>query len=197
MQYLKDEVRDKIRKEAIKEFRTVGYKGASIRTIAANSNTSVGNLYKYFDSKEALYEDIIGSVYNRLMNYINQFHEVELNDKACNIFYQLTEEVTGIFKESSVEIAILLNKSQGSKYENCKNTFIDFVTKIVTDIMSYHLSTQGKILKDNFLIYLLSNNLVESISIIVDQKEDGEEVRSLILSIIDILYKDIEKKLSV
>lgn len=197
MQYLKDEVRDKIRKEAIKEFRTVGYKGASIRTIASNSNTSVGNLYKYFDSKEALYEDIIGSVYNRLMNYINQFHEVELNDKACDVFYKLTEEVTGIFKESSLEIAILLNKSQGSKYENCKDTFIDFVTKIVTDIMSYHLSTQGKILQDNFLIYLLANNLVESISIIVHQKNDGEEVRSLILSIIDILYKDIEKKLNV
>lgn len=197
MQYLKDEVRDKIKQEALKEFRNVGYKGASIRTIASNSNTSVGNLYKYFDSKEALYEDIIGSVYNNLMNYINQFHAVELNDKACDIFNKLAEKIIEIFKESSIEIAILLNKSQGSKYENCKKSFVDFVTRVVTDVMIYQLSIQGKTLKDNFIIYLLSNNLVESVSIIVNEREDGEEVRKLILNIIDILYTDLETKLYV
>jgi AcrR family transcriptional regulator len=197
MQYLKEEVRDKIKKEALEEFKRVGYKGASIRRIAANSNTSVGNLYKYFDSKEALYEDIIGSVYNRLMNYINQFGEVELNEKACNIFYKLTEKLIKIFKESSVEIAVLLNKSQGSNYENCKEYFVDFVTRTVTEMTIYELSKRGKTLKDNFIIYLLSNSLVESISIIVKEREDGEEVKKLIIAVIDIFFKDIENKINI
>jgi AcrR family transcriptional regulator len=195
MQYLKDEVRNKIVKEALKEFRQFGYKGTSIRSIAKNSNTSVGNIYKYFDSKEDLYENIIGTVYHRIIDYINQFDKVELNDKAELIFYKLMEKIMEIFNESSTEIAILLNKSDGSKYENCKNTFIDFVTRIVTEKMKYELSVEGKGLKDNFVIYLISYSLVESIAIILEKRSDVVEVRKLILNIIDIFYTDIENKL--
>jgi AcrR family transcriptional regulator len=197
MQYLKDEVRNSIIEEALKEFKQSGYMGASIRNIAKNSSTSVGNLYKYFESKEELYENIIGSVYHKLMNYINQFNEVELNDKATEIFYQLMEKIIEIFLESSTEIAVLLNRSEGSKYENCKSSFVDFVTKIVTEMMQYELSKINKKLKDNFIIYLLSYSLVESISIIVNEREDGEVVRKLILNIIDIFYTDVFSKLDI
>lgn len=195
MQYLKDEVRNSIAKEALKEFKELGYKGASIRSIAKNSNTSVGNIYKYFESKEDLYEQLIGYVYHKLMSYINQFGEVEVNDKAEEFFYQLMEKIVEIFKENSTEIAILLNKSEGSKYENCKVVFVDFITRIVTKQMSYCLLRQGKKLKDNFIIHLISYSLVESISIIVREREDGHEVRELILTLIKVFYDDLEKKL--
>ena len=195
MQYLKDEVRTSIVKEALKEFRRFGYKGASIRSIAKNSNTSVGNIYKYFHSKEDLYENLIGAVYHRLIDYIKQFDKVELNDKAEHIFYELMEKIMEIFNESSIETTILLNKSEGSKYENCKSTFVDFVTRIVTETMKYELSLQGKKLKDNFIIYLISYSLVESIAIILEERADGAEVRRLIVNIIDIFYNDIKNKL--
>ena len=195
MQYLKDEVRSNIVEEALKEFRQLGYKGTSIRSIAKNSNTSVGNIYKYFRSKEDLYENLIGSVYHRLMDYIKQFDLVELDDKADYIFYELMEKIMEIFNESSTEIAILLNKNDGSRYENCKSTFIDFVTRIVGEKMKYELALEGKRLKDNFVIYLTSYSLVESISIILEQREDGSEVRRLIINIIDIFYTDIKNKL--
>lgn len=195
MQYLKDEVKNEIEKEALKEFREFGYKGTSIRSIAKNSNTSVGNIYKYFSSKDDLYENLIGTVYYRLMDYINQFDKVELNYKAELIFYELMEKIMEIFNENSAEIAILLNKSEGSKYENCKNNFTNFVTRIVTEKMKYELSVEGKNLKDDFVIYLISHSLVESISIILERHDDGSEVRRLILNIIDILYTDIKNKL--
>ncbi|WP_035288996.1 TetR/AcrR family transcriptional regulator [Clostridium sp. KNHs214] len=195
MQYLKDEVRNSIVEEALKEFKELGYKGASIRSIAKRANTSVGNIYKYFKSKEDLYENLIGSVYYRLMDYINQFHKVEINDRAEEIFYGLMEKIMEIFNDNSTEIAILFNKSNGSKYENCKSTFVDFVTRIVTEMMKYQLFSQGKRLKDNFIIYLVSHSLIESISIILEQREDGAEVRRLILNIIDIFYMDLKDKL--
>lgn len=121
MQYLKDEVRNSIIEEALKEFKELGYKSASIRSIAKSSNTSLGNIYKYFSSKEDLYEKLIGSVYYKLMSYINQFDDVQLNDKAEYVFYQLMYKIIEIFQENSTEISILLNKSNGSKYENCKS----------------------------------------------------------------------------
>ncbi|MBB6631872.1 TetR/AcrR family transcriptional regulator [Clostridium algidicarnis] len=194
MQYLKDHVRNSIKEEALKEFNKKGYKGASVRSIAKNSNTSVGNIYKYFDSKEALYENLIEPVYDKVMDYINQFQKVELNDKAEDVFYQLMEKIMEIFNYNSIELSILLNKSQGSKYEHCKGTFVDFITRIVTENVSYQLSTKGKKLKDNFLIYIISNSLVESISIILKERQEGAEVRKLILSIIEIFYNDILDK---
>lgn len=195
MQYLKYEVRKNIVEEALKEFKQSGYKGTSIRDIAKNSQTSVGNFYKYFHSKDDLYEKLIGSVHERLMDYINQFNSVEINEKADEIFYELMEKIMEIFKGSSAEITILLNKSEGSKYENCKKNFVDFITRIVTEKMKYELSLRGKRLKNSFIIYLMAYNLVESISIILREKEDGVEVRKLILDIIDIFYGNIVGKL--
>ncbi|GAA0783500.1 TetR/AcrR family transcriptional regulator [Hathewaya limosa] len=197
MQYLKEEVRNNILKEALNEFKEKGYRGASIRSIAKNANTSVGNLYKYFNNKESLYEELIGSVYNRLMGYINQFSKVEINDKAEEIFYGLLDNIMDIFKNNSIELSVLLNKGEGSKYENCKNSFVEFITRIVTETMEYELSLQGKILKDNFIIYLVSNSLVESISIILEEKEDGEEVKKLIYDLISLFYMDIINKLNI
>lgn len=195
MQYLKEEVRKNIIGEALKELKQVGYKGTSIRSIAKNSKTSVGNFYKYYSSKDELYEDLIRPVYDRLMEYINQFNEVIIDQKADDIFYELMEKILEIFRESSTELTILLNKSEGSKYEICKKTFVDFVTRIVSQKMEYELSLQGKRLKNNFIIDLISYNLVESISIILREKEDGMEVRKLILDIIDIFYSNIINKL--
>jgi len=195
MQYLKYEVRKNIVQQSLKEFKEMGYKSTSIRSIAKNSQTSVGNFYKYFHSKDDLYEKLIGPVYDRIMNYINQFNSVEINEKADEIFYELMEKIMEIFKGSSTEITILLNKSEGSKYENCKKTFVEFITRIVSEKMKYELSLKGMRLKDNFIIYLLAYNLVESISIILREKEDSEEVRKLILNIIDIFYSDIVGKL--
>jgi AcrR family transcriptional regulator len=195
MQYLKDEIKKKIAEEALKEFKLRGYKGSSIRNIAKNSTTSVGNFYKYFSSKDDLFENLIGSVYHKMMDYINQFNKVEFNERTENIFYELMKKIMEIFNDNSIELTILLNKSEGSRYENCKSTFIDFITEIVTEKMKYELSLQNKELKDNFIIYLVSYNLVESISIILKEKEDGTEVKMLILDIIDILYKDIVSKL--
>jgi AcrR family transcriptional regulator len=195
MQYLKDEIRNNILLEALMEFNERGFNGASIRNIAKKSNTSVGNIYKYFDSKEDLFEALIGTVYYKLIDYINQFQKVELNDKTDAIFYLLMEKIMEIFNENNIELSILLNKSQGSKYENCKNTFIAFITKIVTEKMEYDLSLQGKRLADSFIIFLLSNSLVESIAITLKTHEDGIAVRKLILNLIDIFFGTIGDKL--
>jgi AcrR family transcriptional regulator len=195
MQYLKDAVRNRITDEALKEFYEKGYAGASIRSIAVRANTSTGNIYKYFESKEDLYEKLIGSVYDRLTAYIKRFDKVELSENAQAVFFDLVEEIMEIFNESSMEISILLNQSASSKYENCKGIFVDFATRIFTETAQYQLSLERKRLKSNFIIYLVSYSMVESIAIIVRERQDGAEVKKLILNLIDIFYADMIGKL--
>lgn len=195
MQYQKDEMKNNIIEKALDEFSRKGFEGASMRRIAKSSGSSVGNIYKYFRSKEELFETIIGPVYSEVMDYISRFDRVELNYKADSIFFELSEKLMEIFTKSSAELSILLNKSAGSRYENCKTAFIDFITKIITDVMEYKLSVQGKKLKDNYVIYLVSHSLVESICIILNEKKDGSEVKRLIINLIDIFYTGMADKL--
>ena len=195
MQYLKDEMRKSIVDEALKEFKKNGFKGASIRNIVKFSNTSVGNFYKYFSSKDDLYENLIGSVYHRLMNIMNQFNITAFDEKTDDIFLRLMENILEICKDNNTELAILLNKSEGSKYENCKNAFVGYITNIVSEKISYELALKERKLKDNFIIYLISWNLMESIAIILREKEDGAEIRNLILEIINVFYNNLTDKL--
>ena len=188
MQYLKDDIRNNILKAALTEFGLVGYKRASIRSICHNSCTSVGNFYKYFLGKDDIFDNLIGPVYRNLMGYIEKFNKVEFDENTENIFYGLMEKIMDIFKVNSAELTILFNKSEGSKYEACKETFVAFVTEIVTETLNYRLSLQDKGLKDNFIIYLMSYNLVQSIAIILQEKEDGDEIRELILEMIQIYF---------
>lgn len=197
MQYLKDDVRNSIEESALREFKSLGYKGASIRSIAKNSNTSVGNFYKYFKGKDELFESLIGPVYDSIMDYIGQFEMVELGEGAENIFYSLMEKILEIFNEKSRELSILFNKSGGSKYENCKAIFVEFITRVVTGTMEYQLSLMGKSLKDNFIIHVVSYSFVEGIGEILEKKEDGAEVHSLAHKLIDIFFMDIINKLDI
>lgn len=194
MQYLKDEVRGKILEEALKEFDKNGYEGASIRNIAKNASTSVGNFYKYFKSKDDLYEKLIGSVYYDLIGYLQKFGEVKFDDNTQNIFCWLMEKLMDIVKNNSVEFSVLLNKSSGSKYENCKTTFVEYVTNTVTKNIKYQLSLKGKKLKDDFIIHIISWSLIEGITAILEEEKDGTEVRRHVLKLIEILYSDIINK---
>ena len=195
MQYLKDEMRQRINNAALKEFDKKGYTDASMRGIAENANTSVGNLYKYYRSKEELFEKLIGTIYERLVGYIQKFETVKLDENAQAIFYGLVEEIMEIFNENSLEISVLLNHSRGSKYANCKGIFVAFATRIYTEMIDYQMQSKGKKLKDGFMIHLISNSLVESIAIIVSEKRAGAEVKRLILKLIDIFYTDIADQL--
>ena len=63
---------NKIIKCAKKEFSNRGYSNTSIHSIAKKANLSVGCLYKYFSSKDELYNFIITSEQNKIKKFINE-----------------------------------------------------------------------------------------------------------------------------
>lgn len=50
-----DTTQERILKEAMKEFLDKGFYGASLRRISKNAGVTTGALYRYYDSKEALF----------------------------------------------------------------------------------------------------------------------------------------------
>lgn len=62
---------NKIIKHAKKEFSNRGYSNTSIHSIAKKAGLSVGCLYKYFSSKDELYQFIISSEQRKIKQYLN------------------------------------------------------------------------------------------------------------------------------
>ena len=60
-QTLKEEVKSRIIEAAKAEFYDKGYEKASMRTIAKRAEMTVGNIYRYFENKEAVHAYITGS----------------------------------------------------------------------------------------------------------------------------------------
>lgn len=121
MQYLKGEIREKIVNAAIEEFKVYGYSDAAIRNIANNAEISLGNIYRYFTNKEALYFAIV----NPFMDAIDELIEKDI------FFYDRT-----MGEVSEVLIAFVMKHSNELMIIRKGNTvhYQKFITHMVNAI---------------------------------------------------------------
>lgn len=59
MQIKKDDIKEQILAAAQREFIVHGYEGSSMRLIAKKANTTLGNIYHYYENKEAILEEVL------------------------------------------------------------------------------------------------------------------------------------------
>ncbi len=131
MQYLKKDIKDRIIASAIDEFKFNGYSNASIRNIANNAEISLGNIYRYFANKEALYLAVINpfieSFRQAIQNKLN-FHDqnpAELAATLAEILTQYSDEF------------IIIRQGNTSHY----NSFIDYLVEIIAGKINEYLKT--------------------------------------------------------
>lgn len=119
MQVLKDEIRAAIIMSATNEFYEKGFEKASMRRIAKNANLSVGNLYHYFDHKEALFEAVVKPVYQRIVQHIQQQYDDELDkEHLLSVQDQQAQLFFGFLQSHRKVLMILIGGSKGTKFEN-------------------------------------------------------------------------------
>ena len=193
MQYLKDEVKKSITEAALKEFRERGYIEASMRTIAKNAGITVGNIYRYFSSKDDLFNDIMDRVWQDVTRAI--FDNYNL---AVDLFpiTEITAAIMTIYRKYNIELYILLHGSKGSKYENIKNGLIELITRRVENEMVPLMEAEGKTVRDPFIFQIIANAIVEGIYLIIKEVGDNfERVESLMGQTITVFVKDLYKRL--
>lgn len=134
MQVQKEEMRVQIVEAARHEFHLRGFRGASMRTIAKKSNTTIGNLYNYYKSKELLFDAVMGDLpevlKKMLFNHREAFEEAT---KQKYTFQQLVEQLEEQLPEAfllkailSQEFIILMEGAEGTKYEGYKEEFLEY-----------------------------------------------------------------------
>ncbi|WP_425447362.1 TetR/AcrR family transcriptional regulator [Dethiothermospora halolimnae] len=193
MQYLKEEVKKAIVESALKEFKEKSYMKASMRSIAKNAGVTVGNIYRYFNNKDDLFNFIVDPVWMDLEKVI--FGNYDLSVDLFPIT-EIISSIMDIYKRFNNELFILLHNSSGSKYGNIKEELIELIKKRIEEETLPLLKKNNKVLKDKFIFYIVSSAIVDSIYTIMKEcGDDFDRAEALIKQTITIFSKDLYTKI--
>ena len=162
-QTLKDDVREKIIESAKEEFLKYGYEDSSMRRIASNSDMTVGNLYRYFQNKEALNVEIVGPTYTLINNLVKKLTGNRIDfasenwanslkkDELQDMFSQLGNELVNIYLKHKIEFNILMMHSK------LNDEMIDWFTSMINQyiVSNYpveNLQQEVSILSKSFAV---------------------------------------------
>ncbi|MCX7773013.1 MAG: TetR/AcrR family transcriptional regulator [Clostridia bacterium] len=166
MQYKKDELKNTILQNAENEFFEKGFQNASLRQIAKLSNTTIGNLYHYFESKEALFEALVGQEYQGFLFFINNHGNIEAPNQAWEtrdigiwrrLLREFIQKVSPVFTK---RFYLLVSRSQGTRYETVRTAFISFMEEHflehLRETKTHCAEEMGKIISEQLLASLLT-----------------------------------------
>lgn len=192
MQYLKEETEKKILQVALEEFLDKGFSDASMRNIATNAGVSLGNIYRYFQSKEQLFNSLVELPYSLVMKMAN----LEAFDgKAIdNLESVVTYIMTNLLKEYRIHFLILMDKSNGTAFEDAKNKIILAAKEKIRKNLVPALEKKGVQVKDDYIFYVMAATFTEGFLIILRKYDDENTIKYLILQLLYIYFYDCENR---
>lgn len=139
MQYLKEDIQEKILHIAEEVFSEKGYKDASMREIASRTGITVSNIYHYFTNKDEIFRTILKPVLNDLYAKI---YSHDANQMSIEVFtnsdYQQesVQEYIDLVSEHRARLRMLLFQAQGSSLENFRSEYTDAMTRTIFCLFS-------------------------------------------------------------
>lgn len=203
MQTLKQDTKDKIRLEAKRAFLENGYRKASMRAIAEASGITAGNIYRYFENKEALFSSVITGAYEAIIHILNghessaiDLQKTEYSEAAFDIFQDpVLNSIVDVFTAFRQEIHLLLNRSGGSSFENVRNELEVMVAhKIHTEIFA---ARSGGALDLEILSATLGNACIDGISSVCNSEMSDEQLHGNIYGLILYLFQGAHARISI
>lgn len=131
------ETKVKLLVSAKQEFMEKGYMQASLRTICKNAGVTTGALYFFFQDKESLFAALVEEPLNMLYEVMNHHYSDEIsqvNDGATfntdsTDDVEAANQIVHYMFQYYDECQLILRKSQGSKFEQCVDRFVDITEK--------------------------------------------------------------------
>lgn len=204
-QILKPETKVKIIEAATSEFLEKGYKDASLRCIAFKSHMTVGNLYRYFDSKEdilnqivsetlTLIDNMLTSMTNNELSFLSNKTNIKLKeDEMINILDDITEQMLVIYSNHRDEFNILMMDSEVNK------KLVDWFTNVIKVLIKNNYKFVGFDKEFNILAHCYAVSLFDGVKDIFKNEIDNKKMKVLIKiyfrSYVFMLNSDIKKML--
>ncbi|MGG1519153.1 helix-turn-helix domain-containing protein [Paenibacillus oryzisoli] len=202
MQILKDEVKRSICTAALAEFKQHGFLKASMRQIAEAAGMTPGNIYRYFKSKEDLFGELLQPVYEELTMAMGTIKQ-EIDGSLCvevkdhlSFLRQIDATLIRLFRESSTELNILLNLSEGSEYRAVKGDLVTLVNQIMLDVYGTMSEVPGTLSpREQASARMVASTIMESICLILRENEDGDMIKMLVDELLFMYSVGISEKM--
>ena len=203
-QKLKDESRQAIIQSAKEEFLEKGYKNASMRNIAKKANMTVGNLYRYFPSKEDINRMIVGETLKEINDIIRNItsDSVSMETRVFNIkadvnelsdvMNQLADRLVDVYQKHKIEFNILMMNSGVNK------ELIEWFSKAINSLIDQHFPIEGfsnekTILSRRYAIYIFAGMREIFRRTTIEKDQLKVLVKTYLNSYIVMLDSDIRK----
>ncbi|MDX1382511.1 MAG: helix-turn-helix domain-containing protein [Thermoanaerobaculia bacterium] len=135
-QILKHDVRERIEAAAAAVFASRGFVAASMSEIADRAGISAGNIYRYFDGKEALFDAVIDdelarSFLDLLRQRVEASNESDDPVPSQSDLYRLASERLLAFSIANRHrVVALLGGNRGSRLEGYDETVVDELSRL-------------------------------------------------------------------
>lgn len=121
---------------ALSVIREKGFNETRVKDITEKAGTAVGNFYRYFESKEAIFEALITQFYEIIKEKVELLAQEQI--PSFKSVKRLFREYVDIFLENQTIALVFIEQLGGinEKYTQMKFDFIDNVTSVTESIIS-------------------------------------------------------------
>ncbi len=95
---------------AVKTFQEKGFHATTVKDITDEAGTSVGNFYRYFDSKEKIFEELVTTFHKLLVTKLQVLNKDEI--PPVGVLKKLFHDYAKLFRDNK-EIALIYIEQMG------------------------------------------------------------------------------------
>jgi AcrR family transcriptional regulator len=181
VQTLKPETRARVLAAAEQAFAEAGYEGATVAGIAERAGVSTGNVYRYFENKDALFYEVLPDAFpatflrlvRRRVRALARAEDLTALDASAR---NEAEELLRFWIEHRLKVVTLLDRAKGSRHQV-------FAAELVRALMRPTLAKlraeRGARLtaSTRFVLEQIFRNTVRTIVAILETHEDEAAIR--------------------
>ena len=174
VQVLKAAVRARIQDAALRCFATDGYPGTSMAAVAAAAHTASANLYRYYASKQELFNAVIPQDLADRHDKLLDTRVAALTQEAANA-QAAAAELLGFWLDHRLAMVVLLDRAEGTHFAHYPAAFVQRLVGHAEQALNGRPSpVQYEILQ------LVFDNTRRAIARILATGTDREETAALI-----------------
>ncbi len=192
MQYQKEEVRQRIIDAAFNEFEKNGFYRASILQISNKAKVPIGNLYRYFKGKEALFHACVAGAYELSLEIVDSVFEKWLSlgggfdEETARYTVELLAKLSS---EHSRSIHLLTEKSSGSEYAD----FFNEITELGYKKLAEAFGRNAERRPDEYLLRIIARNVTEGVLVVLTRCP-GDRQRAVLFELMLFYFKDLGER---
>lgn len=183
MQVLKPELRERVLDAAEAVFAESGYAGATMAAIASRAGVSTGNLYRYFASKDALFDTLFPESFAeellRLLRKRVRSLTLAPDLLALDASAEAdAAELLAFWVDNRRKVIVLLDRADGSPFASFRERFVDELVRPTSDALRGAAGGRRLTKVERLLLRNVFDNTVRTLVSILENLSSPDEIRA-------------------